>query len=62
MLAPGVVPINVAEVSADFRGHVPAVERGGGELEAAAIERHIGHRRKRVPLQSQLLEPGKPQK
>ena len=47
---PNVVPINVAEVSADFRGHVPAVEWGGRELEATAIERHVGHGRERIPL------------
>lgn len=56
-----VVPRVVTVVAdANLRAHVPATEGTGAELQAANLQKHVGHSREAVPLQPQVLEPFKP--
>lgn len=56
-----VVPRVVTVVAdANLRAHVPAAEGTGAELQAANLQKHVGHSGEAVPLQPQVLEPLKP--
>lgn len=52
-------PVGVAQITAsNFGGHVPTTERGGRELDSAAIEHHVGDGGQRVPAETHFSEPG----